>query len=82
MKMEVSFPDSMLEARGVVKLGRLSGEELALYSWWSSLAAKIAVSGRMNLVLDMATDTKRAMSPNNFVMPFVFFFFLNYFASP
>ena len=48
----------MLDARGLVKLGKLSTEDLALSSWWLILAAKLAVYGRMNLVADMATDVK------------------------
>ena len=59
----------MLETRGLFKLGRLSGEDLALSSWWSSLAAKFAISGRMDLVEVMATDAKRAMIPKFFGMP-------------
>ena len=60
----------MLYARGLVKFGRLSGEDLDLYSLWSSLAAKIAVSGRINLVTDMSTDAKREMRLNTFGMLF------------
>ena len=33
---------------------------------------KLAVSGRMDLVVDMATYVKKAMRPNNFGMPFSF----------
>ena len=44
LKVKVSFPASMLEARGLVKLGRLSREDLYLYSWWSILDPKLAVS--------------------------------------
>ena len=74
LKAKVSFPASILEARGLVKLGRLSGEDLDLYSWWSSLAAKLAVSGRMDLVTDMDTDAKREMIQNTFGMPFNLFY--------
>ena len=45
LKVKVSFPASMLESRGLVKLGIFYGEDLAISSWWGSLAAKIAVSG-------------------------------------
>ena len=69
-KLKVSFSSSMLEARGLVNLGRFSGEDLDLSSWWSSLAVKLDVSGIMNLVEDMATDAKREMRPNNFGMLF------------
>ena len=69
MKAKVSFPIYMLEYRELLKLGRLYGEDLSLISWWISLAAKLAVSGRMELVTDMATDAKRTMLPNTFVMP-------------
>ena len=58
-KVKVSFSDFMLESRGLVKLGGFSGEDLALYLWWIRLATKIAVSGRMELLEDMATDEKR-----------------------
>ena len=58
MKLKVSFPASMLEARELLKLVRLYGEVLALSSWWSSLAEKHDVYVRMDLVTDMATDAK------------------------
>ena len=57
--MGVAFPAYMLEARGLVKLGRFSGEELGLSSWWSSLSAKNYVSRITALVVDIATDAKR-----------------------
>ena len=57
---------------GLLKLGRLYGEYLALFSCWSNLAAKLAVSGRMDLVTVMSTDAKRAVSPNIFGMPILF----------
>ena len=60
----------MLESRGLVKLGIFYGEDLAISSWWGSLAAKIAVSGIMDLVAEMATYAKSSMRPNTFVMPF------------
>ena len=63
-KVKVSFLASILDARGLVKLGRFPGEELNLSSWWISLATKISVYGRMDLVSNMATDAKRAMRPN------------------
>ena len=68
LKVKVSFPSSVLETRGLWKLGRLSGDEFALFSWRSSLAEKLAVSGRIDLVAVMAIDAKRAMSPNIFGM--------------
>ena len=76
LKLKVSFTTSMLEARGLVKLGIFSLEGLALSSWWSSLAAKIAVSVIMYLVADMNTDAKKVMIPNTFDMPFPLFCFL------
>ena len=54
----------MLEDRGLVKLGRLSGEDLALSSWCKS------VYRRIDLVADISTYAKRAMRPNNFCTPF------------
>ena len=75
MKIKVSFPYYILEAMGLVKLVRLSVENLDLSSWWSSLAAKLAVSGRMELVIDMATDAKREIMPNTFGMEFHFLYF-------
>ena len=68
------FTSSILENRGLVKLGRFSGEDLALSSWWSSLATKLAVSGIMDLVVDMEIYVKRPMRPNNLVLPFHLFF--------
>ena len=65
----------MLEARELMKLGRLSGEDLAISLWWSSLDAKLSVYGIMDLVADMDTDTKRAMRLNNFGIPINFFCF-------
>ena len=65
----------MLEARALVKLDRLSGEYLDLFSQWSILAAKLAVSAIMDLVSDMATDFKRTMRPNTFGIPFPLFYF-------
>ena len=60
------FPASMMKARGLVKLGRLSREDLDLSSWWIRLSAKIAIYGIMDSVADMATDTKREMKLNTF----------------
>ena len=57
-----------------MKLGRFSREELCLYSWWSTLAAKIGVSVIMDLVSDMFIDVKRAVRLNTFVMPFYFLY--------
>ena len=59
LKVKVSLPASILEARGLVKLGRLYEEDLDLSSWWSSLTAKFSFSGIMNLVADMTIDAKR-----------------------
>ena len=49
----------MLEARGLVKLGIFYVDDLPFYSLWISLATKIDVYGRMDLVADMATYEKR-----------------------
>ena len=75
LKVKVSFTTYILEARGFTKLGRLSEEDSALSSWCISLAAKLAVSERMDLVTDMAIDTNRAMRPNIFGMIFPFLYF-------
>ena len=72
LKVKVSFPSFMFDTRGLVKLGRSSVEELALSSWWSSLAAKLTVSSRMELVSDTAADTKRKMRANTLGVPFSF----------
>ena len=72
LKFKVSFTASMLETMGLVKFGRFYVQDLALSSWWGIFAAKLAVSGRMDLVADMNTDTKRAIRPNAFGMPFYF----------
>ena len=68
--MKVSLPVYILESRGLVKLGILSGEYLDLSSWWITLAAKLSASGRMYLVVDMATYANMEMRPNTFGMPF------------
>ena len=70
LKVRVSFPASTLEAMGLVKLGRLSGEDLALYSWWRSWSTKIDVYGIIDFVAYVATYTKRATMLNNFGIPF------------
>ena len=65
LKFNLKFTSSMFDTRVLVKLRRFSGYELSLSSWWSSLAAKIYVYGIMDLVADMATDSKRSTRPNN-----------------
>ena len=74
LKLKILFTASILEARGLVKLGRLFVDDLALSSWWISLSTKFDVSGIMDLVEDMATYAKRAMRPNNFGIPFSLFY--------
>ena len=73
LKVKVSFPSSMFKSRGLVKLVILSGEDLDISSWWSSLAEKLSVSGRVYFMADIATDTKRSISPNTFGIPFSLF---------
>ena len=75
LKVKVSFTSSMLELRGFMKLGRFSGEDLDIYSWWNILAAKFTVSVIMDLMADMATNVKRTMRQNAFVMPFSLLYF-------
>ena len=70
LKVKVSFTSSTFDTRGLVKLGKISGYDLALSSWWSSLAAKLTVSVRMDLVEDMNTDKNSLMIPNTLGMPF------------
>ena len=70
LEVNLSYPASILEARGLVKLGRFSGDYLALSSWWIILSEKLVVSVRMELVTDMSTDVKRQMRPNTFGVPF------------
>ena len=55
-----------------MKLWRFSGEDLALSSWWSILDAKLAVSGRMDLMEDIAGDENREMRSNTFGMTYPF----------
>ena len=43
------------------------------------MAAKLAVFGIMDLVVDMAIDTKREMRPNAFGIPFYSFLYLGLF---
>ena len=59
LKAKLSFTASMLESSGLLKLGRFSGEELALSSWRISLYVKITIMGRMDLAADMAKDVKK-----------------------
>ena len=53
-----------------MKLVIFYGEDLALSSWWSSLAGKISVYGIMDLVEDTATDAKRVIGTSTFGMNF------------
>ena len=76
LKVKVSLTLSMMESRVLVKLGRLSGEDLDIYSWWGSLDEKLAVSERMNLVVDMATYAKNSMRTSILGIPFTFFPFI------
>ena len=56
LKVKFSSPSSKLDARGLVNLGRLSGEDICISSWWIRLDKKIAVTGSMSLLVDMNTD--------------------------
>ena len=53
LKVKVSLPDSMLESRGLMKLGILSDEDLDFYLWLRSLDTKLAVYSSMELVAYM-----------------------------
>ena len=75
MKVKVSFTAYILEYRGLVKLGRLYGKDLDVSSWWISLAPKIDVYGRMELVVDMKTYAKRKMRPNILGLTSLLFYF-------
>ena len=75
LKLRVSFTNYMLETRGLVNLGGLSGEDLALSSWWISLDGKLDVSGIMDLAKDISTDVNRTMRSNAFGMPSTFLYF-------
>ena len=59
LNVKLSFPTSMLEAGGLVKLGRFFVEYLDLSSWWSRFSAKLAVYAIMDLVVDMYIYTNR-----------------------
>ena len=48
----------MLEVRDFMELVRLSEEDLAISSYWRSLAEKLSVSGRIYLLEDMSTDSR------------------------
>ena len=63
LKLKVSLLAYTLEDRGLVKLGKLSGEDLDIYFWCRILDVKLAISVIMDLVSDMATDVKMEMSP-------------------
>ena len=53
-------------------MGIFSGEGYALSLLQTSLYAKLAVFGRIYFVVDMATDSNRAMRPNKLGVPFPF----------
>ena len=55
LNIQVLLTAYKLEDRGLVKLGKVSGEDLNLYLWWSRLAENFTFSGSMDLVTDMAT---------------------------
>ena len=59
LRVKVYIPDYVLEIRGMVKLGRLSGEDLDISSWCISLSEKLFVYGSINLVEDMSAYSKR-----------------------
>ena len=63
----MSFPSSMFDTRGLVKLGRFSEDELDFSSCWISLATKLAVSGIMDLLEDMYKYEKREITKKNLV---------------
>ena len=66
--MKLSFSSSVFDTRGLVKLGRLSGDYLTLSSCWISLTKKLAIYERMDLVAEMVTYLKRTMRPNTLGM--------------
>ena len=59
----------------ITEVGYIVWRGLGFFLWWSSLAAKLAVSVIMYLAADMATDVKGKKRPNNFVMTFPIFYF-------
>ena len=59
VQAKVSFPDYMLEVRGLVKLGIIYSGYLDLSSWWSILDIKCSVSGSIKLVAYMDIYSKR-----------------------
>ena len=65
----------MLKSRGLVKLVIFTAEELPIFSWWSRLDEKLAVSGRMDLVSEMVIDAKRKISPNTLGLSYLFLYF-------
>ena len=69
LKLKISCNSSILDTRGLLKLGILSGDYLALSLWLISLAAKLAVYGRIDLVEVIAIYAKGATSQNIFGMP-------------
>ena len=70
----------MFDIKGLVKLGRLSGEDLDLSSWCIILYEKLAVSGIVSLVADVATYAKRAMRPKFGYEIYLLICFLDYLA--
>ena len=71
--MKVSFNYPMFETRELAELGIFSGEYLALSSWWITLAEKLAVSGKMDLVEDIATYANRERRSKTLGIPSLIF---------
>ena len=75
LKVKVSFPYYILEARGLVQLSRFSEEDLSFSSWWSRLSEKLVVSGIIGLVAGMGTYLKSAMRPKTLGIPTIYLYF-------
>ena len=55
LKVKVSSPSSILDARGLVRLGMFSVEDIYFSSFWIRLDKQISVPWSMNLLGDMYT---------------------------
>ena len=64
LNVKLIFTASVLEVRGLVKLGMFYVDYLAVSSWYIRLPEKLSIFVIMELVEVMATYAKRAISPN------------------
>ena len=59
VKVHTSFTASTVNNRGLMKSGEISSGGVYFYLWWIILAARFSVPSIMELVFDMAVESKR-----------------------